>query len=55
MRMPEKCRNNNNNNNSDNPLTSRRTDGTTKTKDLFVSNFVSGVTYFMGGNNAKNG
>ena len=27
MRMSEKCRNNNNNNNSDNPLTSRRTDG----------------------------
>ena len=28
MKMSEKCRNsNNNNNNSDNPLTSRRTDG----------------------------
>ena len=32
MRMSEKCRNNNNQSNSDNPLTSRRTDGGKKSQ-----------------------
>ena len=35
MRMSEKCHNNNNN--SDNPLTSRRTDGGTNKRAAFMS------------------
>ena len=46
MRMSEKCRNNNkHNNNSDNPLTSRRTDGGNKTCSF---NAASSPTYMHG-------
>ena len=38
MRMSEKCRNNNHNNNSDNPLTSRRTDGGKKAREIGPAN-----------------